>query len=291
MVQLKKRLKAKNDFIFQRIFGRQENKDILLSLLNAILNLKGDDRLDDIEIVENTKLQKDRIEDKQGILDVRAKTVLGVQINIEIQLINQYNMDKRTLFYWSKLFAEQLNAGQGFSELKKTITINILDFDYTQLEKYHSVFHLREDDDKDYILTDVLEIHFVELSKFRKLKQKPDIENPLERWILFLENSPEEVLEVIKNHDPAIEKAEKVLDWLSSDEETRRLYDLREKAIHDEITRITGAKQEGIKEGIKEGVKKVAVNMLSNDIDIDTIAKMTDLPIKQIEEIKKDILH
>ena len=43
-------------------------------------------------------------------------------------------MDKRTLFYWSKLFTEQLNAVQGFSELKKTITIDILDFDYTQLE-------------------------------------------------------------------------------------------------------------------------------------------------------------
>ena len=103
--------------------------------------------------------------------------------------------------------------------------------------------------------------------------------------MLFLENSPEELLEVIKNHDPAIEKEEKVLDWLSSDEETRRLYDLREKAIHDEITRITGAKEEGREERIKE----VAVNMLSNDIDI--ITKITGLPIKQIEEIKKDILH
>ena len=280
---MKKRLKAKNDFIFQRIFGRQENKDILLSLLNAILNLKGDDRLDDIEIVENTKLEKDRIEDKQGILDVRAKTVSGVQINIEIQLINQYNMDKRTLFYWSKLFAEQLNAGQGFSELKKTITINILDFDYIELEKYHSVFHLREDDDKDYMLTDVLEIHFVELAKFRKLKQKPDIKNPLERWILFLENSPEEVLEVIKSHDPAIEKAEKVLEWLNSDEETRRLYELREKAIHDEITRINGAKEEGKKE--------VAKKMLLNNMDVDLITSLTGLTIADITKIKKDIMH
>ncbi|MCG8500264.1 MAG: Rpn family recombination-promoting nuclease/putative transposase [Firmicutes bacterium] len=46
---MKKRLKAKNDFIFQRIFGRQENKDILLSLLNAILNFKDDNRLRDRE--------------------------------------------------------------------------------------------------------------------------------------------------------------------------------------------------------------------------------------------------
>jgi predicted transposase/invertase (TIGR01784 family) len=103
-----KRLKVKNDFIFQRIFGRKENKDILISFLNAILELEGTDKLDDIEIIENTKLEKDRIEDKQGIVDVLAKTFSGMQITIEIQLINQYNMDKRTLFYWAKLFSDQL---------------------------------------------------------------------------------------------------------------------------------------------------------------------------------------
>ncbi len=93
-------------------------------------------------------------------MDIRAKTAAGKQINIEIQLINQYNMDQRTLFYWSKLFTEQLKEGQPFQALKKTITINILDFNHTGVDSYHTVFHLWEDSHKDYRLTDVLEIHF-----------------------------------------------------------------------------------------------------------------------------------
>jgi predicted transposase/invertase (TIGR01784 family) len=61
--------------------------------------------------------------DKLGILDIRAKTAKGEQLNIEVQLVNQYNMDKRTLFYWSKIYSEQLREGQPFNDLKKTITI------------------------------------------------------------------------------------------------------------------------------------------------------------------------
>ncbi len=282
---MKKRLKAKNDFIFQRIFGRKENKDILLSLLNAILELSEDNMLNDIELMDNTKLEKDRIEDKQGVLDVRAKTINGIQINIEIQLVNQYNMDKRTLFYWSKMFTEQITVGQGFDELKKTITINILDFSFIDLNRYHTSYHLKEDREPDYTLTDVLEIHFIELPKFKRYE--PDITKPLDRWLLFLEDSSSEVIEVLKQKDPAIAKAEEVLDWLSSDEETVRLYELREKAIYDEVTRIKGAKEEGI----AIGIEKVAKNMLNQGIDINIICNVTGLSKETITRIQSKILQ
>ena len=61
-------------------------------------------------------------------------------------------------------------------------------------------------------MTNILEIHFLELSKFRKLQA--DISKPLDRWLVFLEPSSEEVLEMIKDQDPSIAKAEKILDWL-----------------------------------------------------------------------------
>jgi predicted transposase/invertase (TIGR01784 family) len=175
-----KRLKVKNDFIFQKIFGQAENKEILISFLNAALELEDNKKLDDIEIIENTKLKRDSIDDKLGILDIRARIVTGEQINIEIQLVNQYNIGQRTLFYWSKIFAEQLKEGQPFNDLKKTITINILDFNYVNVDSYHTAFHIREDRYRDYKLTDMLEIRFIELPKFRKAK--PDLSKPLDRW-------------------------------------------------------------------------------------------------------------
>lgn len=58
------------------------------------------------KIIDNARLEKDRPDDKLGILDIRARKMSGVQTNIEIQIVNQYNMDKRTLFHWSKLYTE-----------------------------------------------------------------------------------------------------------------------------------------------------------------------------------------
>ena len=139
-----KRLKVKNDFIFRKLFGESKNKDLLISFLNAVLELDGLKKLEDIEVLDGTELKRDSMEDKLGILDVRARTAQGENINIEVQLINQFNMDKRTLFYWSKMFTEQLKEGQPYKDLKKTITINILDFNYIGAEQYSTVFHLGE---------------------------------------------------------------------------------------------------------------------------------------------------
>ena len=173
-------------------------------------------------------------------------------------------MAERTLFYWSKLYTEQLKPGQNFRELMQTITINILDFDLLKIKNYHSIFHLWEDHQKDYLLTDVLEIHFIELPKFRRINQ--DVKNPLHRWLLFMEDISPDLLEVLKMEDPAIARAESVLDWLSCDQETLRLYELREKAIHDEITRIEGAfdkgKEEGKQEGRQEGKQEGQIEMI-----------------------------
>jgi predicted transposase/invertase (TIGR01784 family) len=198
-------------------------------------------------------------------------------------------MDKRTLFYWAKLYADQLNPGQPFGELKKTITINILDFIYVELDAYHTIFHLREDAKPEYKLTDILEIHFIELPKFRK--SQLDMNNPLEIWLSLLEPASEEVLEMIKDQNRSISKAERVLDWLGTNQETIRLYELREKSIHDEITRLLGAREEGKQEGIKEGIKEnqiqVIKNMLHLGVDIDIICSATEVSRKEIEKIRQ----
>ncbi|RCX17873.1 putative transposase/invertase (TIGR01784 family) [Anaerobacterium chartisolvens] len=275
-----KRLKVKNDFIFQRIFGQPENKEILISFLNAVLELEGNKRLLDIEIIENTRLKKEGINDKLGILDIRAKTMLGEHINIEVQLVNQYNMDKRTIFYWSKIFTEQLKEGQPFNELKKTITINILDFSYIDVDSYSTVFHLWEDRHKDCKLTDIMEVRFIELPKFRRAK--PDLGKPLDRWLVFIEDSPEEMIEMAMREEPAIARAEEVLQYLGSFDEIRRYYEAREMAVHDEITRITGARQEGIEMRNIQIVK----NMRSQGIKDDDIAKLTGLTVEEVENIK-----
>ena len=125
-------LDPKMDFVFKNIFGSEKNPKILISFLNATLKPK--DLITSVEI-KNTDINKNYIEDKFSRLDVKAKTSNDEIINIEIQLKNEYNMIKRSLYYWSKLYSEQLGEGQDYSVLKRTICINILNFKYLNQEE------------------------------------------------------------------------------------------------------------------------------------------------------------
>lgn len=120
------------------------------------------------------------------------------------------------------------------------------------------------------------------MPKFEK-KTEPNYKNALERWLLFIDNPTQEVLELIKEKDPAIEKAKTVLDYLANDEETMYLYELREKAVHDEVTRMYGAREEGKKEEKVDMVKK----MLLEKIEMDIILKISGLTRQEVEKIEE----
>ncbi len=101
------RLNPLNDYIFKRLMGEEESKDNLIPFLNAVLDPDDQKKLVSLELLDSSKeLVKEMISDKIGRLDIRAKTAYGMQIDIEVQINNQKNMDKRTLFYWGKLFLE-----------------------------------------------------------------------------------------------------------------------------------------------------------------------------------------
>jgi predicted transposase/invertase (TIGR01784 family) len=287
-----KRLKPKNDFIFSRLFGEQETKDSLISLLNAILGLEGQKRIADVTVIENKQLEKVLIDDKTGRLDVRAETLDRIQFDIELQVANQYNMTRRTLFYWAKLYVESIKAGGKYSDLKKTVTINILDFELLDISRFHSIYHLYEDHEDDYMLTDAMEIHFIEYPKFRRAEK--NVQDPLHRWLLFLDDKlPEEQLEELIAMDPVIRKAEERLEWLSGDEATLRLYEAREFSRIERNSLVGEAEERGMEKGMEkgrqEGMETTAVNMLREGMDIALIIKVTDLPATKIEALKKQI--
>lgn len=118
-------LSPKVDFVFKLLFGTDENKSILIAFLNALL--VEEQKIVDVTF-KNTDLKKLSEEDKYGILDVLATTEVGTLINIEIQVRNEKNFEKRMMYYWSKLCWEQLNEGDSYAKLKKVISIAIIDF-------------------------------------------------------------------------------------------------------------------------------------------------------------------
>lgn len=277
-------LDPKNDVVFQRIFGSPENEDILISFLNALLEGTEKEKIRHIEYVDTKLSDIEAVDDKIGILDVRVITEKGIHINVEIQLINRYNMIKRTLFYLSRLYSSQIKKGENYKNLNKTITINILNFNYIDSEKYHTVYHLYEDDEKT-MLTDILQIQFVELPKF--LEEQPELNSSLNKWLTFLTKPEKGVMEVVEMGEPAIRKAITVLDMLSRDPETVRLAELRMKKILDEKSMIEGAKEEGRDERNKE----IAQNALSKGADISFVVEITGLSEEEVIKIKNEMVN
>ncbi len=204
------------------------------------------------------------------------------------QETNDKHMDRRTLFYLGKLFLESVKLGEGYHHLKKTITINLLDFNYLDIDRFHSTFHIYEDHEPDYMLTDVLEIHMIEFPKFRKLKK--DLSDPLHRWLLFLEAKlPDDQLEELMEMDPVIKKTEERLAQLNADDYTRELYEARENSRIEFNSKMHSSWEEGYENGIEQererGKRETALKLLQIGIAVDQIRLVTGLTEDEIAKL------
>ncbi|SQC85066.1 transposase and inactivated derivative [Clostridium perfringens] len=274
------------DFVFKKIFGTEKNKPILINFLNAVI--KPTTPIKDVEI-KNNDIDKDFIEDKFSRLDVKATTSNKEHINIEIQVKNEYNMIQRTLYYWSKMYSEQIQNRDNYSKLERTVCINILNFKYLKNDKYHNAYRLKEITSNEE-LTDLQEIHFIELPKFNEIGNKEYIENveemdALEKWLEFLVEPESNTVRQLELSNEEIKLAKSELYRLSIDSKEREQYNMREKAIYDRISALENAEAKGNFEGKLEVAKK----LLLADVDINIIISSTGLTKEEIIKIKNTI--
>ena len=158
------RLNPLNDYIFLKIMGEKGDEEQLLAFLNAVLRRPENQRLRSVEIIENKALPADIINGKSCVLDVLGVLENASRVDIEVQLRNLGNMDRRSLYYWSREFIKGLSAGQEYEEVPNVIAINIVDFEFKrQIPDFHTTFHIWEDTHRDIKLTDALEIHFINI--------------------------------------------------------------------------------------------------------------------------------
>jgi predicted transposase/invertase (TIGR01784 family) len=163
-------------------------------------------------------------------------------------------MDRRSLFYWSKEYSESLEAGQDYRELPDVIAVNIVDFDYPPVRNFHTRFHLREDHDQDLVLTDALEIHFLNMVQYRKRGRQGIAEDSLCRWLTWFDASspPELVAEVVKM-DSAILAANERMVYVTGDKEAIRAYEMRQMGLSDYNSSMNYARETGYAEGHADG--------------------------------------
>ena len=285
----------KNDYLFKRLLGAEENKDILQDLLEVILDLPHKE-IEDIELLDK-ELKKDQLEDKTGILDVKIRLKNRTIINIEIQALWDDSFINRTLFYWAKIYIEEFKQGEDYTQLHKCITINIVGKGFKINNKIHSRYCLK-DIETDELLTDILEIHFLNLEKARELK---NIDDPLVRWLLFIDSNSKEERAMLAANSPVLKILNEKIDILTLSPTEKKLYESRMK-LKSDIVSISNSQfnkgmkkgmekgiekgiEKGREEGIKEGNINTARRMKLKNFDVQLIMEMTGLTQEEIEKL------
>lgn len=267
-----------NDFVFKRVFTKDGHENLLKDFLSAILNLE----IQEIEI-KNPEMTKESKEAKLEVLDIRAKINNDTLINIEMQVRDYDNIDKRSMAYTTKVYSEQLEVGDKYEEACKTISINILNFNFYKRNTYHSVSRMKFEEiekekyvdmgyikEEEYATRDI-EIHFIELPKF--IKKNPGVKTKLEQWLWLIYGKGEKV-EMAKKENKEVKQASEVLEQISQNEQERMHYLSRLMRQMDEKSLYNN----GVKEGKLEDAKK----MIEKGIPLETIIEITGLKKEEI---------
>lgn len=196
-------MKPKVDFAFKEIMSNEKAR---IGFLASIFHIKP-------ETIKETKLlnpylHKEHEEDKLGILDVHVLLNDNTEIDIEIQVAELGVWADRSLFYLSKMYTSQIAKGQQYDVFQKCVNISILDFilfkQEQEKEEFYSCFHIREDK-RNFLFTDKMEFHVIELPKLPKVLKK-DCSN-LELWAKFINAEKKEEFDMLAEKDPYIKSA------------------------------------------------------------------------------------
>ncbi|GHV33370.1 hypothetical protein FACS1894187_01450 [Synergistales bacterium] len=284
-------LPLKSDLIFKLVFGDARYIEIISAFLAATLDIPADD-YEDLQIID-PHLERDRPDDKLGILDVRVQLKDKRVISVEIQIRETPFMAERVAFSTGRNLSRQISPGQSYSQIMKVITIVITNYDMIDIDNYYHHKFWLYDPEKRVGLTDIMEVHTLEMKKLPETTSDDSKENELLNWLRLIRSDREEEIELLAAKTPEMKMAVSRLKQLSADERTRMLYEARELYLMDEKARIDGAEAKGIAKGKAEGkaegerqkTLEVARSMLAGAMSVDLISKFTGLSVEEVNNL------
>ena len=310
-----------NDYAFKRLLGSEENKPLLQDFLECILDLTPQ-QVFGLEFMDK-ELTKEEFSDKTGILDVKLKLTDGTVIDIEIQASWNASFVKRTLFYWAKMYTADFKAGESYDKLHRCIAINIIADGFRLNDAIHSVYLLQEKTAHS-ILTDVLEIHFLDVQAAKRAKAEVNAKgnrSQLINWLRFIGATNRKERAMIATMSPVLQMLNEKIDILTLSPIERKLYESRMK-LKSDITTISETqfsagverglaegkslglaegkslglaegkslglaegKSLGLAEGSRQKALETAHNLLVIGLSIENIAKATGLTVQEVENL------
>ena len=281
------RLPLTDDYIFKRVFAFEGNESVLKDLLEAILRK-------DIKTVtiKNPEIIPYEREDKRGLLDIKAETDDGTILDIEMQMEDKKNAEERGTLYAGNMITGQLQVGDDYKKLKKSIVIFITNYNFLKRNSYHSVGRMKFEDtleeeyvdmgysEEEQIASKYIEFHYIELPKYKKKNSSKFTK--LDQWMCVLTDRKGEMM-LAEKENKEIKKAMNTLDYISADPRERERHN---SIIMAEYNRLT-SEQNFFEAGKEEGIIQTAKEMLKKKLPIDLICEITKLSKEEVEKIKE----
>lgn len=269
----------KNDVAFRKIFGNQKKSIVLISFLNAILNLEGTYRIQKITIL-NPYLLPRIAGEKASIIDVRATDQRGRQFIVEMQVADKKGFEKRVQFYTSRDYSMQIERREDYPKLKPTYFIGILNFSIGFGKEYLAKHYSIEEETGISVLDDI-QYRFIQLTKFKK--KRHELVSLIDKWTFFIKHA--ENLNVIPDgtDDEGLRTAYQEADKHTWKKEDLIAYDNAGMREQDERGREELAEERG-----KEQAKtEMILEMASEGMTIGQIAKIAKKTEQEISDIMK----
>ena len=218
-----------------------------------MLKPSANERIVGLEI-RNPFNDKDALDDKLSILDIKARDRQGRQYNVEMQMLGTPVFLQRVLYYWARLYGDQLHEGFDYSVLQPTISISFVNAVlFPQVPDYHLDFRLRSSRHPQLVFSMQQAMHLIELPKFTRTTE--GLTDALDAWCYFLVHGAELDTEKLPQalRSRAVPRAMEVLQMLTQSDLERERYEARLKAERDRYSFLKAAKEQGMSEGRAEG--------------------------------------
>ena len=227
---MKHQIDPKIDCVFKALLGAEDNRNLLVHFLNAILSTDLATPIATVDIL-NPYNDKEFVEDKLSIVDVKARDNEGNLYQIEIQLVNFTDLPERILYNWADIYSEQLRNGEGYYRLKPTYSIWLLAENLIKADSdYIHTYKLR--DTKGRVLNNHCGIWLLELQKFCE----PQVVNEQQRWLRFFKEGAE------LNDDSGLP------DWMTTQEMRQAMKTLKQFSEKDRDYHAYQARQNFLRE-------------------------------------------
>lgn len=279
----------KTDVAFQRIFGTEKHKPLLIALLNALLGLDEAHRIVHVERIPPE--QRPRIRElKYSIIDVKCVDAAGTLYVVEMQVLYREAFEKRLVDGVAKAYVSQLAVGTPYPQLNDVIGISICTFTLWPEGAEPRVpmlnrWRMQEQNSGAYGI-DQLQLVFLELPKLDRSREPHTL---VEKWAYFLREAPN--LEVIP---PSLAAEPPLVDAFEAARLTRFTkaewddYTAQIIAIQEESGPETGAMKRGRAEGLRLGIESLC-DVLQIPLDAARRAQLDRLDAAGLEALLQRI--